>query len=75
MKKYKFTEAIDLSKQIFYELNVFRFRFNFRSLPDVNQMIFSAVENADIIKSKYPEFEIKHGMHRERIAELIINYE
>lgn len=75
MKKYKFTEAVDLSRAVFYDLNASKLRFNFRSLPSVNQMIFSAVENADIVKSKFPDFEIKLGIHREGIAELIINYE
>lgn len=33
--------------------------FHFRSLPDKKQMIFTAVKDADTIKSIFPAFEIK----------------
>lgn len=75
MKKYKFSEALDQSRAIFYDLTACKLRFNFRSLPDVKQLIFTAVENADVIKSKFAQFEMKTGMRQERYVELIINYE
>jgi len=75
MKIYKFHEALDQSRAIFYDLAACQLRFNFRLLPEQKQMIFTAVENADIIKSKFAQFEIKLDNRQSRYVELIINYE
>lgn len=74
MKK-SFTDALEFSRQVFYDLNVKRLQFTFRSLPDKKQMRFTAVENADTIKSIFPQFEILLDARRRRFVELIINYE
>lgn len=75
MKKYTFAQALDQSRAIFYDLTACKLRFNFRSLPDEKQLIFTAVENADLIKSKFAQFEIKLDSRQNRFAELIINYD
>lgn len=75
MKTYPFSDALGISKAVFYDLMAKKFRFNFRTLPDGKQMIFTAVENADAIKSVFPQFEIKQMVDKTRFVELVINYE
>lgn len=60
---------------MFYDLMAKQFRFSFRTLPQQKQMIFTAVENADEIKSVFPQFEIKLDTHKQRYVELVIQYE
>lgn len=75
MKKYTFAQALDQSRAIFHELVACKLRFSFQMLPEQKQMKFTAVENADIIKSKFLQFTIQTDSRQSRYAELIINYE
>lgn len=74
MKK-SFTDALDLSRQVFYDLNAKQLQFTFRLLPDKRQMIFTGVKDADTIKSIFSAFEIKLDNRQQRYVELVINYD
>lgn len=73
--KYKFSEATDMAKCIFIDLNAKALRFNYRTLPDKKQMIFTAVEDADTVKAIFSKFEIREDSRKRRYAELVIGYE
>lgn len=73
--KYKFSEATDLARCVFIDLNAKALRFNYGTLPAKKQMIFTAVEDADIIKKIFSKFEIKEDTRKRRYAELVIEYE
>ena len=75
MKSKTFTEAVDLSHKIFYDLNGKRFTFIYRHNKEKCQMIFTAVADCDVIKRIWPQFEIKQDTRQDRFAELIIQYE
>lgn len=75
MNTQRFSDALDICKAVFYDLNASKMRFSFRSLPNDKQMIFTAVECADIVKAKFSQFEIKLDSRQTRYAELVINYE
>lgn len=75
MNKYTFSEAVDISRAIFYDLNAKGLPFLFRSLPELKQMVFTATKKADLVKALFEKFEILEDSRRERYAQLVINYE
>lgn len=75
MQTHLFSKAVDLSRAVFYDLNASCIKFTFRAIPEKKQMVFCAVENADIVKAKFSQFEIKLDSRQQRYAELVINYE
>ncbi len=72
---YRFADALDLCKAVFYDLTAKQLMFIFRSCPEKKQLIFTSVRDANTIKHYYPKFEIKRDSRQEIYAELVINYE
>jgi hypothetical protein len=76
MSEHKlFSEALDKTRAIFYDLTAKQKRFYFRTMPQDQCMIFTATADADIIKNIWPEFEIKQDARKNRYVELVISYE
>lgn len=73
-QKYNLSDAIDISKAVFYDLTAKRIRFSFQSLPKDNAMLFTAVEQADLVKHLYPQFSILQNSRQGRFAELRLEY-
>lgn len=76
MTKLSFSEALDKTKAIFYDLSAKRLNFIFAHRKERNHFSFVSKIDADTIKINWPDaFEIKLDTRREKYVECVINYE
>lgn len=70
-----FSQALDCVKGIFFDMASKRIRYTFISRSDKKEFYFCAVEQADLVKSIFPNFDIRLGDRQGRVAELTISYD